>query len=66
LHAVEDQVSQAVAKLQQAHVDLHDQTELARLRADVIYQIERMVKETNGSDPAKTVERIRAALAAKS
>lgn len=66
LHAVEDQVSQAVAKLQQAHVDLHTQTELARLRADVIYQIERMVKETNGSDPADTVARIRAALAPKS
>jgi hypothetical protein len=30
LHAVEEQVSQAVGRLQQAHVDLHSQTELAR------------------------------------
>lgn len=66
LHAVEDQVSQAVARLQQAHVELHNQTELARLRADVIYQIERMVTDANGADPAATLERIRAALASKS
>jgi chromosome segregation ATPase len=66
LQAVEDQVSQAVSKLQQAHEDLHTQSELARARADVIYQIERVLAETNGSDPARAVERIRAALAPKS
>jgi hypothetical protein len=66
LHAVEDQVAQAVGKLQQAHVDLHAQTELARARADVIYQIERLVTEMNGSDPAGTLERIKRALGSTS
>jgi len=66
LHAVEDQVSQAVAKLQQAHVDLHAQTELARARADIIYNVERILEEMNGTDPARVIERVRAALAPKS
>lgn len=66
LHAVEDQVTQAVSRLQQAHVELHTQTELARARAYVIYQIESVVKEMNGSDPAATLERIRKALGPQS
>jgi predicted HAD superfamily Cof-like phosphohydrolase len=65
LHAVEDQVSQAVGKLEQAHVELHAQTELARARADVLYQIERTLADANGSDPATILEKVRAALAAR-
>lgn len=65
LQAVEDQVTQAVGKLQQAHVDLHDQTELARIRADIIYQIERAL-ESNGKAPAETLEKVKALLAPRS
>ncbi|HXV17856.1 MAG TPA: hypothetical protein VD758_13805 [Gemmatimonadaceae bacterium] len=64
LHAVEDQVSQAVGRLQQAHVDLHSQTELANSHAKTLYQIERVINEANGhEDPAETLARIRAAIA---
>lgn len=64
LQAVEDQVSQAVGKLQQAHVDLHTQSELARNRADLLYQIERAL-ESNGSAPQTTLEKVKALLAAR-
>lgn len=65
LHAVEDQISQAVGKLEQAHVDLHAQSELARLRADLLYQIECTLSEANGSNPTALLENVRAALAAR-
>jgi hypothetical protein len=64
LQAVEDQVSQAVGKLQQAHVDLHDQSELARTRADLLYQIERAL-DGNGGAPGETLEKVKALLAAR-
>jgi hypothetical protein len=66
LHAVEDQVSQAVGRLEQAHVDLHSHSELARNRADLLYQIERMLTEANGSDPVATLEQIKTVLASRS
>ena len=66
LHAVEDQVSQAVGRLEQAHVDLHSQSELARNRADMLYQIERMLTEANGPDPVATLEQIKTVLASRS
>ena len=66
LHAVEDQVSQAVGRLEQAHVDLHSQSELARNRADLLYQIERMLTEANGSNPVATLEQIKTVLASRS
>lgn len=65
LHAVEDQVSQAVSKLEEAHVDLHSQTELARNRADLLYKIERTLAEANGSDAKGTLEKVQALLAAR-
>lgn len=55
LHAVEEQVSQAVGRLQQAHVDLHTQSELVRTHADALHQIERVLQEegsTHGADEA--------------
>lgn len=64
LQAVEDQVAQAVGKLQQAHVDLHNQSELARTRADLLYQIERTL-DGNGSAPQETLEKVKALLAAR-
>jgi len=65
LQAVEEQVTHAVGKLQQGHVDLHNQTELARTRANIIYQIERAL-EGNGEAPTETLEKVKALLASRS
>lgn len=65
LQAVEDQVSQAVGRLQQAHEDLHSQSELARHRADLLYQIEKALAETNGSNSAETLEKVKSLLVAR-
>ena len=66
LNAIEDQVSQAVGRLQQAHVDLHDQTQLAGKRADLLYQIERTLGDSNGASPEETLEKVKALIAARS
>jgi hypothetical protein len=66
LHAVEDQVSQAVSRLQQAHVDLHSQTEMARAHANLLYKIERAVSDANGSDAPGTLEKVKELLATRS
>lgn len=63
LQAVEDQVTQAVERLQEAHIELHQQMELARAHTNVIYQIRCALEETNGSDSAQALERIRNAIA---
>jgi hypothetical protein len=65
LHAVEDQVSNAVGRLQQVHVDLHTQTELARTRADLLYQIERALNGPNGENPAETLAKLKALVASR-
>jgi hypothetical protein len=65
LNAIEDQVSQAVGRLQQAHVDLHAQTELARTRADMLYQIERAIAGQDDDTPEKALEKVRALVAAR-
>ena len=44
LHAVEEQVSQAVGRLQQAHVELHEETELVRAHSERSLQIERVLE----------------------
>jgi hypothetical protein len=66
LNAIEDQVSQAVGRLQQAHIDLHTQTELARTRADTLYQIERAVSEPDGQSAEETVQKVKALVTARS
>jgi hypothetical protein len=60
LNAVEDQVSQAVGKLQQAHVDLHSQTELVRNHEALLYQVEKALTEANGLTPVETLEKVKA------
>lgn len=65
LSAVEHQVSQAVGRLQQAHIDLHAQSELARVRADTLYQIERTLAESNGEQPEQTLAKVKALLDAR-
>ena len=66
LNAIEDQVSQAVGRLQQAHEDLHAQSELARTRADTLYQIERTVTEANGESPEETLQKVKALIGSRS
>ena len=62
LHAVEDQVSQAVSRLQVAHVDLHEQMELARSHTNTIYQIQRALESGDDASPGEALEKIRTAL----
>lgn len=66
LNAIEDQVSQAVGRLQQAHEDLHAQSELARTRADTLYQIERTLTEANGESPEETLKKVKALIGSRS
>jgi hypothetical protein len=62
LAAVEDQVARAVSRLEQAHVDLHSQTELARNQANKLYSIERLLADGDASDPSAILDKVRAAL----
>ena len=67
LAAVEEQVSVAVGKLERAHVDLHSQAQQSRADANILYQIERALDESAATgDPSQVLEKIRAALAARS
>jgi hypothetical protein len=57
LSAVEEQVQVAVRKLEKAHVQLHAQGEALQQQSDLIYRIERMLKEaTAGQDSRKVIE----------
>ncbi|MGI9042751.1 MAG: hypothetical protein ACR2GK_01355 [Gemmatimonadaceae bacterium] len=62
LSAVEDQIAQAVGRLEEAHVELHSQAEAARAHSDKVYQIERALEHQGNADPAQVIEKIRAAL----
>lgn len=62
LHAVEDQISQAVGRLQEAHVELHAQSEVARQHANIVYQIERAIDTSDGTTSDDALEKVRAAL----
>lgn len=63
LHAVEDQISQAVGRLQEAHVELHAHSEFARQHANIVYQIERAIDTSDGTNSDDALEKVRAALA---
>jgi hypothetical protein len=64
LTAVEEQIARAVSSLEDAHVQLHSQTELARDQGRILYEIERALD--NGGDAEEIVRRIRAAFSARS
>jgi hypothetical protein len=66
LNAVEEQISQAVSRLEQAHVDLHTQIELVRAHSNTIYQVQRALDGSDVSAPGDALERIRAALGSPS
>ncbi len=62
LSAVEDQIAQAVGRLEAAHVELHSQADVARSHSNKVYQIERALESERDTDPAEVVRKIRAAL----
>lgn len=64
LAAVEDQVALAVGRLEEAHVELHSQGELAREQGRILYEIERVLDQ--GDDPDETVRKIRAVFSTRS
>jgi hypothetical protein len=64
LAAVEDQVALAVGRLEQAHVELHSQGELARDQGRILYEIERVLDQAD--DPDEKVRKIRAVFSTRS
>lgn len=64
LAAVEEQISRAVSRLEEAHVELHSQGELARDQGRTLYEVERALDD--GGDSEEIVRRIRAAFSARS
>jgi len=65
LQAVEDQITQAVGRLQEAHVELHAQSELARQQANIVYQIERALDTSDGTTAEDALKKVRAALVSR-
>ncbi len=65
LQAVEDQVARAVGRLEQAHIELHSQTEVARTHSNTMYQGQRALESAADSDAAQVLEKVRAALTTK-
>ncbi len=65
LQAVEDQVAQAVGRLEQAHIELHSQMEVARTQSNTMYQVQRALDLGTDSDASEVLEKIRAALTTK-
>lgn len=64
LSAVEDQIARAVSRLEEAHIQLHSQGELARGQGRTLYEIERALDES--ADPEEIIRKIRAAFSARS
>jgi hypothetical protein len=63
LAAVEEQIGRAVSRLEEAHIELHSQGELARNQGRTLYEIERALDE--GGEPEEIVRKIRAAFSAR-
>jgi hypothetical protein len=64
LAAVEEQIGHAVARLEEAHIELHSQSELSRDQGRVLYEIERALDDAG--TPEEIVRRIRAAFSTRS
>lgn len=64
LAAVEDQIARAVSRLEEAHIQLHSQGELARGQGRTLYEIERALDEA--ANPEEIIRKIRAAFSARS
>ncbi len=64
LAAVEEQISHAVSRLEEAHVELHSQGERVREQGRILYEIERALD--HGEEPDDTLRKIRAVFSARS
>jgi hypothetical protein len=60
LSAVEEQVRVAVTKLEKAHVQLHSQGEALQTQSNIIYRVERALREatSHGGDSRKILEEV--------
>jgi hypothetical protein len=60
LSAVEEQVRVAVTKLEKAHVQLHAQGEALQTQSNIIYRVERALREatSSGGDSRKILEEV--------
>jgi hypothetical protein len=56
LSAVEEQVASAVGRLEKAHRQLYEQNEALTQQRNLLYRIERMLRDTSGSETAKLIE----------
>ncbi len=64
LATVEDQIARAVSRLEEAHIQLLSQGELARGQGRTLYEIERALDES--TNPEEIIRKIRAAFSARS
>jgi hypothetical protein len=58
LSAVEEQVTSAAGRLEKAHRQLHDQSEAMRHQRNLLYRIERMLRDAAGSESSQLVEEL--------
>ena len=56
LSAVEEQVASAAGRLEKAHRQLYEQSEALTQQRNLLYRIERMLRETAGQDSEKLIE----------
>jgi hypothetical protein len=58
LTAVEEQVVSAVGRLERAHRQLYEQSESLTQQRNLLYRLERMLRDGAGSDSSKLLEDI--------
>jgi len=56
LSAVEEQVASAAGRLEKAHRELHEQSEAIRQQRNLLYRIERMLRDGAGADSEKLIQ----------
>jgi DNA repair exonuclease SbcCD ATPase subunit len=56
LSAVEEQVTSAAGRLEKAHRQLHEQSEAIRQQRNLLYRIERMLRDAAGADSEKLIQ----------
>jgi hypothetical protein len=56
LSAVEEQVASAVGRLEKAHRQLYEQSEALTQQRNLLYRIERMLRDSESDDSAKLIE----------
>lgn len=66
LSAVEEQVTSAAGRLEKAHRQLHDQSEAIRHQRDLLYRIERMLRDSAAEDSRQLIEELLAVVSSTS